>query len=295
MKISVVIPSYNQARFLSATLESVLGQDHADREVLVFDGGSTDGSVAILESYGDRLWWTSGPDHGQTDAINRGLHRARGDVLAYLNSDDVYYSGALSKVAAHFREHPGSVVLYGDADHLHADGSVMEPYPTEPWDYDRLLHVCYLCQPAVFWRREIMERHGVFDDRLRYAMDYEYWLRVGRETPFDHLAGQVLAGSRLHGDTKTLSQRVAVHRELLATVQRYADGRPGPVLRWLKHLAHLHAAEGANADPAAEPGERRQFLRLYVARVLLHAQEAGVPLDAVTLTELDAHLKGVGV
>ena len=296
MKVSVVIPSYNQARYLAATLESVLGQDHADREILVFDGGSTDGSVALLESYGDRVRWTSGPDAGQADAINQGLRAADGDVLAYLNSDDVYYPGALSAVVTHFRDHPRSRALYGDAHHLHEDGSVMETYPTEPWDYARLLDVCYLCQPAVFWRREVVERFGVFDERLRYAMDYEYWLRVGRETPFDYLAGRFLAGSRLHGETKTLSQRVPVHRELLAVVARYADdGEPGPVMRWLKHLAHLHAAETTNADPRAELGERREFIRLYAARVLLYAREMDLALDAATLRELDGHLKGIGV
>lgn len=295
MKISIVIPSYNQAAYLPATLDSVLGQDYPDCEVMVFDGGSTDGSVAILESYGDRVWWTSGRDHGQADAINRGLLRATGDVLAYLNSDDVYYRGALSAVAAHFTAHPASMVVYGDADHLHADGSVMEPYPTEPWDYERLLHNCYLCQPAVFWRREVMERFGIFDERLRYTMDYEYWLRVGRVIPFDHLSGTVLAGSRLHGETKTLSQRVPAHREMLQTVLRYADGRPAPVKRWLLHLAHLHAAEGADASPSANPAERRRFIRLLAARALLHAGELGIPLDEAILSQLDEHLRGVGI
>ena len=218
MRISVVIPSYNQADYLAATLESVCAQDHPDIEVLVFDGGSTDGSVDILRQWtgtagGAPVRWVSQRDGGQADAINQGLRASTGDVLAYLNSDDVYYPGALAAVAGHFGSRPDCLALYGRAHHLNADGSIMDKYPTEPWNYDRLLETCFLCQPAVFWRREVMARFGLFDDALRYALDYDYWLRVGRHVPFEYLPDHYLAGSRLHGDTKTLSQRVPVHLE----------------------------------------------------------------------------------
>ena len=159
-------------------------------------------------------------DRGQADAINQGSARQqrrrarlpefRRRVLSRRALDG---GGAL-------RGAPGlCLALYGRAHHLHADGSIMEEYATEPWDYDRLLETCYLCQPAVFWRREVMERFGVFDDTLRYALDYEYWLRLGQEISFDYLDGHFLAGSRLHADTKTLSQRVPVHLELAKPVQ----------------------------------------------------------------------------
>ena len=298
MKITVVIPSYQQAAYLPATLASVCSQEDAEVEILVFDGGSTDGSVDILRGWpaptdGKTLRWVSQKDDGQADAVNLGLRAGTGDVFAYLNSDDVYYPGALAAVAAHFRSHPDCLALYGRAHHLHADGSVMEDYPTEPWNYDRLLDTCFLCQPATFWRREVVARCGVFDDALRFALDYEYWLRVGRTVPFHYLDTHVLAGSRLHADTKTLSQRVLVHRELTRTVKKYAE-RPEPVLRWIKHLAHHQAGETESADPA-DPAGRRRFLAAMVKHCLLSADALDVPLTAGFLAGLEADLDAVGL
>ncbi len=298
MRISVVVPSYNQAAYLPATLASVAAQDHRDTELLVYDGGSTDGSVEILRraasaTDGHAVHWVSRKDGGQADAINQGLRASSGDVLAYLNSDDVYYPGALSAVAAYFEAHPDCLVLYGRAHHLHADGSVMEEYPTEPWDYDRLLEVCYLCQPAVFWRREVIERFGVFDDTLRYALDYEYWLRIGREIAFDYLDDRFLAGSRLHADTKTLSQRVPVHMELARVVQRYAP-RPEPVWRWVKHLAHQRAFLRESPNEADAAG-RQRFVAAMVAQCLLAGQELDLPVTGSVLIGLEDDLASVGL
>ncbi len=298
MKISIVVPSYNQAEYLPATLASLCAQDHPDIEVLVFDGGSTDGSAEILrqsnfEAGGQPIRWVSQKDRGQADAINLGLRASSGDVLAYLNSDDVYYPGALSTVAAHFQTHPDCLALYGRAHHLYADGSILEEYPTEPWDYERLLDTCYLCQPAVFWRREVMERFGVFDDALRYALDYEYWLRVGQEIPFDYLDQDFLAGSRLHADTKTLSQRVPVHLELARVVQKYSP-RPEPVWRWVKHLAHHQGYLRESPDPA-NPAGRQRFVAAMVAHCLLAGRELDLPITESVLAGLEADLDSVGV
>ena len=298
MKVSVVIPSYNQAAYLAATLESVVSQDHADIEVLVFDGGSTDGSVEILQRWTDRpggapIRWVSQKDRGQADAINQGLRASTGDVLAYLNSDDVYYPGAISAVVEYFRSPPGCLALYGRAHHLHADGSIMEEYPTQAWDYDRLLETCFLCQPAVFWRRAVMERFGVFDDALHYGLDYEYWLRVGREMPFHYLHDHFLAGSRLHEDTKTLSQRVPFHLELARIVKRYSP-RPEPVLRWIKHLAHHKGFRQDSSDPA-NPAGRQRFVAAMVAHCLQDAVELDVPLTDNFLQGLEDDLASVNL
>jgi glycosyltransferase involved in cell wall biosynthesis len=298
MRISVVIPSYNQAEYLPATLASVCGQSHPDVEVLVFDGGSTDGSVEILQKWrspagGHPIRWVSGKDRGQADAINRGLRESTGDILAYLNSDDIYYPGALAAVAAHFRSQPDSLALYGRARHLHANGRIMEDYPTEPWNYERLLGICYLCQPAVFWRREVIERFGVFDDALQYVLDYEYWLRVGREAPFHYLAEHVLAGSRLHEHTKTLSQRVPVHLELARMLKKYASSSEA-VLVWVKHLAHYKSCQTESPD-LANPVGRKRFLAAMAAHCLLYAAELDVPLTDGFLSGLEADLDYVGL
>ncbi len=290
MKISVIVPSFNQAAYLPATLDSLAAQNYPDLEVLIHDGGSTDGSVDILRSHPAHFRWVSELDGGQADAINRGLQAATGDVLAYLNSDDIYYPGALGRVAAYFSAHPDCLVLYGDAHHLHADGSIMEDYYTEPWNYCRLQEVCFLCQPAVFWRREVIERCGLLDDTLHFALDYDYWLRVGKLTDFHHLSGQFLAGSRLHADTKTLGQRVRAHREILQVVLRHG-APPAAVKRWLQHLAH-YEAEAAAAPASSLPEERTFYIRQFVASVLRNAARFHVRLTPPWLAELEGHLKG---
>ena len=296
MKISIVIPSYQQAAYLPMALASVCAQDYRDFEVLVYDNSSTDGSVEILREWaakGQPIRWLSEKDGGQADAINRGLRVSTGEVLAYLNSDDIYYPGALAAVAGYFDAHPDCLVLYGRAQHLHADGSIMEDYPTERWDYDRLLDICYLCQPAVFWRREVIERYGVFDDTLQFALDYEYWLRVGRKIPFHYLDGHCLAGSRMHPVNKTLSQRVPAHWEMAKVVRRYSP-RSGPVLRWIKHLAHYRSSQTESPD-VSNPGGRRRFLAAMATHCLLYAEELDVPLSVAFLNGLEADLEYVGV
>lgn len=284
MKFTIVVPSYNHEAFLAANLDSILSQEMPEIEVLVYDGGSTDRSTEILASYGDRIRWTSGRDRGQSDAINKGLLAAKGDIIAYLNSDDIYLPGALARVAGHFAAHPRCELLYGDAWHLQVDGSIKEPYPTEPWSYDRLFHHCFLCQPATFWRRRLMQRHGIFDEQLHYAMDYEYWLRVGADTEVHYLAGQVLAGSRLHVDTKTLKSRLAVHREILRVIRHHAR-RPLDCQTWLKHLAALEAGE--RGFPSSIVYERQLHHQVaYAAHLLSCAEEHQIPLEARQIDEL---------
>src|SRR5437016_13220935 len=136
--VSIVTPAYNQRRFLRRTIDSVLNQDYPRIEYFVFDGGSTDQSVDILQSYGARFFWVSQRDHGQSDAINQGLQRARGDILAYLNSDDILLPGAISKVVEHFRGHPDWDLLYGNAHTIDEDDRVLGEYPTAPSDFERL-------------------------------------------------------------------------------------------------------------------------------------------------------------
>ena len=292
MKISIVVPSFNQARYLPAALDSIAAQDYPDLEVRIYDGGSTDGSADVLRVHPAGYWWISERDRGQAEAINRGLAESSGDVLAYLNSDDVYLPGALERVAGYLSSHPECLVLYGDAHHLHADGSVMEAYGTEPWNFERLQEVCFLCQPAVFWRREVVERFGFFDDSLRFALDYEYWLRIGKHARFHYLQGQFLAGSRLHAATKTLSQPVNAHREILEVVLRHG-GSEAAVERWLQHLSHFEAAAlAAPHAPAME--ERRLFIPLFVAACLRNADRCGLRLSSGLLQGLEGHLRAAG-
>lgn len=232
--ISIITPSLNQGRFLERTIQSVLSQKIEGLEYYVVDGGSTDESPSILARYRDRLQWRSEPDRGQAHAVNKGIRRARGEIIGWLNSDDIYYPGALAAVLQFFAAHPEAEILYGEANHIDERDRVLALYPTEDWDYGRLQEICFLCQPAVFFRRRLVERVGLLDEGLHYCMDYEYWLRIGRTTPF-HRIPQSLAGSRLYPDNKTLGSRLAVHREINDMFRRRLGRVPA---KWLFGYAH---------------------------------------------------------
>jgi glycosyltransferase involved in cell wall biosynthesis len=220
-RVSIVTPSYNQGRFLRRTIDSVIGQDYPDVEYIVVDGGSTDDSVAILASYGDRLKWTSERDRGQTDAINKGFARSTGHIRAYLNSDDTLLPGAIARVVAYFEAHPDVDMVYGDANYIDEEDRVTGRYSTAEYSFERLMHDCCVCQPAAFWRASIARIVGEFDASLDLVMDYDYWLRIDRAAGTIRHLPEVLANSRLHQETKTLSRRGEIYREIFAICRRH--------------------------------------------------------------------------
>lgn len=212
--VSIVMPTRNHAHFIRASIDSVLMQDYPHLELIVMDGASTDDTVDILKSYGDRIRWVSEPDKGQTDAINKGMNLARGEVLAYLNSDDLLLPDAVQKVVRKFQQHPECDMLYGAADYIDEDGVVTGSYLTDEYSFHRLMHDCCVCQPAAFWRRRITDRIGPFDETLQTAMDYEYWLRMDRQGGIIRHTRDKLAQSRLHKDAKTLAMRGTIFDEI---------------------------------------------------------------------------------
>jgi glycosyltransferase involved in cell wall biosynthesis len=253
LKFSIVTPSYNQGKYIRGTIDSVLGQE-GDFEYFVFDGGSTDGTVTVLGSYGERFYWASERDRGQSDAINKGFARASGDVLAYLNSDDIYYPGALAAAGEYLMANPEVDIVYGDANHIDEQDNVIAPYPTEPYDFETLTARCFLCQPAVFLRRRVYERCGGMDLGLPLSLDYEYWIRASQAGMQFGWLRKVLAGSRLHADTKTLGSRVRVHKEINDMLKRRLGKVPDA---WL--YSYAHAALDAKGMPR---GTRKFALRV---------------------------------
>jgi len=260
--VSVITPSYQQSPFIERTLESVYRQRPHVLEHIVMDGGSTDGTVEILERWRDRITFTSGPDGGQTAAINAGLTKSRGEILAYLNSDDVYYDGAIAAALEAFERHPEADVIYGDADHIDADDQVIGRYPTEEFSLERLKLVCFLSQPAVFFRRRVIEQHGLFDTAFDHCMDYEYWLRLGmRGARFVHLPLR-LAASRIHPATKTIRLERVIHAEINDMLRSRLGRIPD---NWLSNYAH------AVLDRRGVPRAKSRGYRMRVALLAIGA------------------------
>ena len=275
--ISVITPSYNQGRFVDQTIESVLSQNIPALEYIVMDGGSSDETVKILKRYEGHLRWVSEKDNGQADAINKGIKATKGEIIGYLNSDDIYYPGALAAVLAFFKKHPEVDVLYGDADHIDSNGTVIEPYYTEDWDYDRLKEVCFLCQPSVFFKRRLIKEAGLFDSSLRYCMDYEYWLRLGAITPFARL-NKKLAGSRMYKENKSLGSRVAVHQEMNDMLKKRLGEVPD---RWIYNYAH--AVVDQKGYKRGTPVENLKYVLLIVGISIVSfvRWRHGLPVNAL--------------
>ncbi len=222
-RISIVTPSFNQARFLEDTIRSVLDQGYPDLEYIIIDGGSTDGSLDIIRKYTAQLaFYSSERDNGQTDAINKGLRRITGDVWSYLCSDDTLVSGALHCCADVFMTTKCDVV-FGDCNFVTVDGVVSRIKLAGPFDRDRLIRDNYIWQPSVFLRRGILEKFGYFDESLKYAMDYEYWLRISEGARF-HYVGRTLANYRLHAGSKTIGSTVKHVNEARQVKKRYGAG-----------------------------------------------------------------------
>lgn len=219
MTISIVTPSYNQGQYIERTIQSVLTQGLTHVEYVVMDGGSQDETLEILKRYENQLKYISEKDKGQADAVNKGLKLVTGEIIGWLNSDDIYYPGAFKKVEDYFAQHPEIDVVYGDAYHIDQFDAIIEKYPTESWDIERLKKTCFISQPTVFWRRRVLERYGYLNTELHFCLDYEYWLRLALlGVRFGYLQ-EILAGSRLYPQTKTVSAPLKAQREALSMLQ----------------------------------------------------------------------------
>ena len=221
--VSIITPSYNQGRYLEATIRSVLEQDYPVIEYIIIDGGSTDESLEIIQRYAGRLaYWESMPDRGQAHAVNKGLQRARGEILGWINSDDVLAPGAVSLAVQTLRSQPGIDVVYGRLARIDAAGRPV-PTPVLPKDRvefgpDYVIGECIVNQPGAFWRREIMQQVGWLEERLTYSLDYEYWIRMALAGARFRRLEPVVAFFRLSEGSKTVGQTAAMAVEQFQTL-----------------------------------------------------------------------------
>ncbi|MEO8849032.1 MAG: glycosyltransferase family 2 protein [Casimicrobiaceae bacterium] len=238
MQISIVTPSFNQARFLAQCLDSVAAQPVPGVEHVVFDGGSSDGSVEILRSRGSGIRWISRKDGGQADAVNQGIRGTRGEIVGWLNSDDFYYPGSFAQVLQAFRDDESIDAVYGHADHVDIDGHAYERFPTEPWNPARLVETCYVCQPALFFRRRVIERVGLLDAKLEYCMDYDYWLRFAQARLDVRCITAKLAASRMYATNKSMGSRIPMAAEINRMLRSHFSITPD---NWLFVYGHAVA------------------------------------------------------
>lgn len=208
--VSIVVPSYKQGRYIRATLDSVLSQDYRDLECIVIDGGSTDETVDVLRSIEDpRLTWVSEPDRGQSHAINKGMLQASGQYLSYLNSDDVLRPGAVAAIVAFLESHPQADLVYGDMEHIDAQGNVFHTVIGGPFNLAELLAGGKTVnQAGTFWRRSVQDDIGLFDEDLHFSMDLDYWIRAMLKGKTIAYEPGIRSAFRYHDESKTVSQMV---------------------------------------------------------------------------------------
>ncbi len=238
--VSIITPSFNQAAFLETTIRSVLDQDYPALEYFIIDGGSTDGSLEIIQRYAHRLaGWVSEADRGQTDAINKGFAMAHGEILAWLNSDDVYQPGAIAGAAAYLQENPRVGLVYGDASYIDESGRTIGRFPARQTDYRRLRQgYVHIPQQSAFFRTSLWKAAGPLDPSFYFAMDYDLWVRLASRSRVVYLP-QLWASFRLHSGAKTIAADDRCWPEMLRVHYRDGGSRFSIITGkyWLRRLA----------------------------------------------------------
>lgn len=242
--LSVVMPSMNQAMFLAEAVRSVLGQDGPSTELVVMDGGSDDGSQALLvdlaNEFPGRLRWASGPDGGPAEAVNEAVRRTRAPLVGWLNSDDLYTAGAIGRAVAHLSAHPDHVMVYGHGEHVDGVGAFIEPYPSRgpTVPLSEWADGCHICQPTAFFKRDTFLGLGGLDTSLRASFDYDLWLRMFKAHPRGvGFIDAVQAQTRLHAATITTRFRERVAFEGMQVIRKHLG--PAPAHWLLTHFNEL--------------------------------------------------------
>lgn len=224
--VSIITPSFNQANFLEETIVSVLNQDYPAIEYIVIDGGSTDASIDIIKKYADNIsFWVSEPDRGQTDAINKGFAKAKGEILAWLNSDDTYEPNAVSQAVAFLDTHPQVGMVYGDANLIDEQNQILGKFPARQTDYQKLLRgYVHIPQQSAFFRAHLWQQVGPLDPTFYFAMDYDLWVRLAKVSKIEYVP-KTWANFRLHESGKSIVSDNRCFPEMLRVYQREGGSR----------------------------------------------------------------------
>jgi GT2 family glycosyltransferase len=290
--VSIITPSFNQARYLEATIQSVLSQDYPRLEYIVIDGASTDGSVEIIKKHENRLaYWVSEKDKGQADAINKGLASANGDIVAWLNSDDYYLPNAISSAVKVFDENPDVVMAYGNMLTVDEQGRTINVLKYKQLSLEDLLCFQIIGQPAVFFRREAYEKTGGLDTTFHFLLDHHLWIRIAQLGKILHLP-QTWAAARYHAEAKNRAKAAEFGREAFR------------ILDWVKRQPELASAISSvgrrarasahrvNARYLLDGSQPRPALTAWIHALLIHPPTALARLNILVSALLS--LAGLG-
>jgi glycosyltransferase involved in cell wall biosynthesis len=267
-RVSIVTPSYNQAEFLEQTMQSVLSQGYPDLEYIVVDGGSTDGSQEVIRRSADRLaWWVSEKDRGQADGINKGLARATGEIVAWLNSDDVYLPGAIAGAVAAFAADPQAGMVFSDVMAIDGRGRTTNRMRCGDWGLDDLMTFHILGQPGVFMRRGVLEQAGLLDLDYHYMLDHHLWLRMAQLAPMRYTRAAWAAG-RFHADAKNVALAARFGQEAYR-IAEWMPSQPGLVERYRRLERRVWAgAHRMNARYLLDGGQPAAAFKTYWKSIL---------------------------
>ena len=272
--VSIVTPSFHQARYLEQTMRSVLEQDYPRIEYLVIDGASKDGSVDIIKKYEGKLaYWVSEKDTGQAEAINKGLSRATGEIVAWLNSDDYYLPGAVSSAVKIFEANPEVALVYGDMLAVDENGRT-----TNVMKYTQLSLADLLCfqiigQPSVFFRREALQKAGLLDTAFHFLLDHHLWIRIAQQGSILHVP-QVWSAARYHAEAKNVAKAAEFGREAFRILE-WAKGQPGlmETLSGVERRARA-SANRVDARYLLDGGQPASALKAWMRALFIHPPTA---------------------
>ena len=272
--VSIVTPSFHQARYLEQTMRSVLEQDYPRIEYLVIDGASKDGSVDIIKKYEGKLaYWVSEKDTGQAEAINKGLSRATGEIVAWLNSDDYYLPGAVSSAVKIFEANPDVALVYGDMLAVDENGRT-----TNSMKYTQLSLADLLCfqiigQPSVFFRRDALQMAGLLDTAFHFLLDHHLWIRIAQQGSILHVP-QVWSAARYHAEAKNVAKAAEFGREAFRILE-WAKGQPGlmETLSGVERRARA-SANRVDARYLLDGGQPASALKAWMRALFIHPPTA---------------------
>jgi len=290
--VSIITPSFSQAKYLEQTIRSVLSQDHPRIEYIVMDGASTDGSVDTIEKYADKLtYWESQKDNGQADAINKGFARASGDIIAWLNSDDFYLPGTVSAAVKIFDENPDVVLVYGNMLAVDENGVTFNTLTYKQLTLEDLLCFQIIGQPAVFMRRSALQKTSGLDLSFHFLLDHLLWIQIAKHGRILHV-DQTWAAARYHAEAKNRAKAAEFGREafrILDVVEK--DQSLSPILSSIHRRARA-SAHRVDARYLLDGGLPAQALAAWMRALFIHPPTALARMNLLVSSLLN--LLGLG-